>query len=171
MKTWQRTLIAAVSCLALGTFATACGDDDGGTTTTDTNTTDTLQADTTEADTTALSDQCNNTADLARIGDTTKADPADIASNCGRGPCISKALGGDYAGFETCTADCMTNGTDTIDAAELSSGCTTCYAASARCTAEKCLQECLSAGSACDTCRNTQGCTPDFYTCSGLPQN
>jgi hypothetical protein len=52
----------------------------------------------------------------------------------------------------------------------ISDKCLTCYLDSADCAREKCISECLAgASNACDTCRETNKCTPTFYKCAGLP--
>ena len=178
MKQWTRILIVGLAGLSL-TFA-ACGDD--GTTTTDTSTTDTVTADTTPADTStedvvAATNQCTNTADLARITDTTKPDPSAVAGTCGTGVCISFALSGDFDGAATCAATCMTDGnTDaSIEPVGLSAGCTDCYVGAVLCAAQYCLAKCAADANAqpCVDCRNGDNpqsvdCTQNFYDCSGL---
>lgn len=183
MKAWNRTLIAVVGLVALANVVAACGDDDKKTPTDTTQPTDTLTqdtlvedtlvADSNEADTTAdttpaVTDQCTNAEDLARITDDTKADPADIAAKCALGTCIGSLS--DPDALETCTSDCMRDGTSDLGADGLTADCRGCYAASVRCTAEKCLGECAGGADApgCVSCRETKGCTPEFFTCSGL---
>jgi hypothetical protein len=54
--------------------------------------------------------------------------------------------------------------------AEFSDGCLDCNVESAVCAARECIFECVSGDSVnCDKCRQTKKCTPDFYTCAGLP--
>jgi hypothetical protein len=48
--------------------------------------------------------------------------------------------------------------------------CLACFLDSADCARENCLSDCLGGDSAqCDACRESAGCTPDYYACSGLP--
>jgi hypothetical protein len=51
-----------------------------------------------------------------------------------------------------------------------SDACLDCFLDSADCAREFCVSECLAGDSpGCDACREENGCTPDYYTCSGLP--
>jgi hypothetical protein len=52
----------------------------------------------------------------------------------------------------------------------ISDACLDCYTASARCALMHCASECVDGDSPdCDKCRMDNDCTPDWYTCSGVP--
>jgi hypothetical protein len=52
----------------------------------------------------------------------------------------------------------------------ITDSCLDCYIVGARCALDNCLGECVSGDSqACDECRETKGCTPDFYVCASMP--
>lgn len=184
----MRNLARAVLCGLFATsFAfTACGDDDKttpdtttpdtttpDTTTPDTTTPDTTTpdtaAETTTPDTTAPTEQCLATADLDIICSGDK-DPAAKAAACGQSAtCIGLALQQKFDEFTTCTSTCMLDAERPGFAFAVSAGCTGCYVDSVRCTAEKCLSQCATNANseACVTCRNDNGCTSGFFTCSG----
>ncbi|MBU1900187.1 hypothetical protein KKB55_20790, partial [Myxococcota bacterium] len=125
-------------------------------------------------------DQCMNPDDLARVQDTTKTSPSDIASACGTKTCITLALTGDFEGAKVCADECMRNGDPdhSIEPAELSDACGSCYVDAVLCGAKYCLAKCATDASSqpCVDCRageNEAGvnCTSNFYICSGLPQD
>lgn len=65
------------------------------------------------------------------------------------------------------TRECMR---ENAELEPLSDACLECYLDSAACARQYCIAECLAGDSeGCDTCREDNGCTPDFYACSGLP--
>lgn len=133
---------------------------------------DMTQPDTTPSeDTSAGAGACDNSADLAVIGAN---NPADKAAACGTSAtCLPLALQQKVDEFETCVRDCMLDANRPNFAYAVSVDCTECYVDSVRCTATLCLGECAANPSSdgCVSCRETKGCTPDFYTCSGLPNN
>src|SRR5690606_3272308 len=48
--------------------------------------------------------------------------------------------------------------------------CLECYLDSVECAREFCLSECLAGDSPqCDSCREENDCTPQFYACAGIP--
>jgi len=104
-----------------------------------------------------LSGQCTNDTDLAIIEGGT-VDPTGVAGDCG----LNNIAAADP---RTCATFCVKSGT------ELSSGCSSCYAATVACAINNCLAQCAAdPGSAdCGTCRDENGCTAAFYACSGLP--
>jgi len=63
-----------------------------------------------------------------------------------------------------CAVPCITA------AHNISDGCAGCYAGIIVCTVDRCLTDCIAdaASEACIKCQEDQGCTPEFYTCSGL---
>jgi hypothetical protein len=54
----------------------------------------------------------------------------------------------------------------------VSEGCTNCFVESVQCTVEFCLAAgCTNPeAQSCVDCRENNGCTSGFYTCSGLPE-
>ena len=182
LKHWTRLFMTGLVGLTLS--FTACDSDDSkpaaDTTTADTMTADTTApADTMTADTTASANACMGTEDLARIQDTTKTNPSLIASACGTQVCLSLALTGDFAGAATCANTCMNDGNTEkdIEAAGLSTGCTSCYVDAVLCAAQHCLAVCAADGNAqpCVDCRGGDNdasvdCTGNFHACSGLPR-
>lgn len=103
-----------------------------------------------------LSGQCTNFTDLAIIDGGT-VDPTGVAGDCG----LNNIAAADP---RTCATFCVKSGT------ELSSGCSSCYAATVACAINNCLAQCAAdPGSAdCEVCRDENGCTAAFYACSGL---
>ncbi|MEC9073281.1 MAG: hypothetical protein VX938_12905 [Myxococcota bacterium] len=55
----------------------------------------------------------------------------------------------------------------------LTEGCSSCFAEVLACLVEECLLKCGADPSSddCTCCKQDKGCTPDFYTCSGLPED
>lgn len=105
-----------------------------------------------------LTGQCTNDTDLAII-EGGEVDPTGVAGDCG----LNNIAAADP---RTCATFCVKDGTD------LSSGCSSCYAATVACAINNCLAQCAAdPGSAdCQTCRDDNGCTAAFYACSGLPE-
>jgi hypothetical protein len=157
-----RHLLIGATALCLGFAATAC-DDDGDNNTPDVvadvvaDATPDTTADTTP-DTTA-GGPCTNAADKAII-DKDDPSPSGIAQSEGTACFLGGAT--EDAAFRTCTKDAVVAGSGVSDA------CADCYAGSALCAKNNCLTECLGGGQPCVDCRTTNGCTSDFYTCSGL---
>jgi hypothetical protein len=107
----------------------------------------------------ALTDDsvCGSTAQVWII---CNGDTSEEASRCAR----EHALDDDPTeGTRTCVRESEA-------LAPVSDACLECYVQSSACARENCLSDCLGGDSAqCDTCREEAGCTPDFYTCAGLP--
>lgn len=105
-----------------------------------------------------LTEQCTNEADLAVIEGGT-VDPTGVAGDCGLNNIA-------VADPRTCATFCVQDGT------ELSSGCSSCYAATVACAITNCLAQCAAdpGSEDCNTCRDENGCTSAFYACSGLPE-
>jgi hypothetical protein len=106
----------------------------------------------------ALSDDsvCSTTPEVWLICDGLGAREA---SRCAR----EHALDDDpREGMRMCLRD-----NDALD--PFSDACLSCFLDSADCAREHCLTECLAGDNAkCDSCRETNKCTPDYYNCSGL---
>lgn len=165
----MRRSILPLSALLTSLALIACGSDGGGTgggtggstttTTTTSETTTTSSTTTTSTTTTSTytgpTDQCTNSADLGIIQDATK----DVQGKVGT--CGQQNLGADPA-----TKDCIVMQTG------LSDTCSQCFANTVSCAASNCLSQCLSdpSSQACADCR-AQFCDPEFYLCSGLPQD
>jgi hypothetical protein len=81
------------------------------------------------------------------------------AQTCGQGCVISGSTD------ENCARDCMLKDLD------MSTDCAGCYADIVKCTAEKCLGQCLNAPASaeCAACQESEGCRAAFNDCSGLP--
>jgi hypothetical protein len=127
----------------------------------------------TGSDATAGAGACDNSGDLAVIGNA-ETNPADKAAACGTSTaCLPLALQQKVDEFETCVRDCMLDGDRPNFEFEVSEGCTECYVDSVRCTATQCLGQCATdpSSTGCVSCREDKGCTPSFYDCSGLPRN
>lgn len=105
-----------------------------------------------------LTNACTNEADLAIIEGGTVV-PTDVAGGCG----LNNLGAGDA---RACALHCVAQGT------ELSLECSSCYAATVACAIINCVGQCAAdPGSAeCQTCRDENGCTAEFYACSGLPE-
>lgn len=80
------------------------------------------------------------------------------AKDCLLSACLGNA---DQAG---CTADCL------VDELGASAECSACYGISGSCSADNCLEECAREGDApeCVECQAENGCTQEFFECSGL---
>jgi hypothetical protein len=101
----------------------------------------------------AGSGACTNQADFTIIqGATFQATVSD---------CATKNWGADPA-----TKKCI------VDATKLSDACATCFGATIKCAAQKCMAQCIADQNSqgCKDCR-AQNCDPAFVTCSGLPAN
>jgi hypothetical protein len=85
------------------------------------------------------------------------------AQTCGSG-CF--AMGGDVPTQDACTSSCIAG-----MVTPLSSDCLNCYVADVACARAHCLVKCGTApmSTDCADCRETNGCTSDFYTCAGVP--
>lgn len=98
---------------------------------------------------------CVNDTDC---GDVESGDYRATAKDCLLNECTEAA---DQA---QCVADCLvsTNG--------VTAECSACYGASAACSSDNCFAECASDGDSCEcvTCQEENGCTQDFFDCSGL---
>ena len=55
----------------------------------------------------------------------------------------------------------------------LTVGCSTCFAEVLTCIVERCLLKCAADPSSdtCACCQETKGCSPEFFACSGLPND
>lgn len=64
--------------------------------------------------------------------------------------------------FVSCCTDCL------VTEVGLSTACASCYALEQECTIDNCLAVCITDPVACQQCREANGCTSAFETCSGL---
>jgi len=185
MKSTMRTLFLMLALL--GFVVAGCDDSNDPKTTTDaTSTTDATTTDATTTDATTaedvtttdvtttddvvedvvVGDACTNAADLAIVS---SQDVSGMATTCATSDCISFATSDppDLPGMTTCTDDCV------IAASGVSAGCSTCYSGAVICGVVYCINDCVNNPNSqdCIDCRETNGCTPGFYTCSGLPRN
>ncbi len=82
------------------------------------------------------------------------------AKDCLINACLNAS---DRAG---CTADCIASELGTTDE------CSACYGTSGACSADSCLAECIGDGDSpeCVECQAENGCTQEFFDCSGLAQ-
>jgi hypothetical protein len=155
------TSFALVACGSSGGGTGGGGSGSGGSTTTTTDTTSSTTTDTTSSTTSSTStytgpvDQCTDSADLGIIQDPTAMVQEKV------GTCGQQNLGMDPA-----TKNCIVMQTG------LTEPCAQCFANTVACAAQHCLTQCLSdpASQACSDCRATN-CDPEFYLCSGLPQD
>lgn len=108
----------------------------------------------------------------AQVAQICTVDPVRQAAMAGATCFIALNKRGDA--LRTCTIE----GDSSIDlqgindvAPDLTNACMACYADAVVCAAAECVSECAADPESqdCDECRETQGCTPTFYTCSGLP--
>ncbi len=189
-----KRLSLAFAALALG--AVGCGDDDGGGDTTkldgsiDGAVTDASHSDGSAADASAF--QCASyTRPTANTcgGSHCLQTPAELkASVSSSAVCKTDGELDQFCQLSsvdkvtTCVSTAFTSGktgedlktaTRTCAAAELpaySTGCLDCFIDSAICAANNCIAVCYptSATAACDECRVSKGCIPNFYTCSGI---
>jgi hypothetical protein len=91
------------------------------------------------------------------------ADIGAKARACGTS-CLQSAGTLGEASLIQCVDACLQMNKD------LTIGCSNCYRELVACTAKNCLSDCSDPNSnACKTCQTTKGCTPTFFTCSGLP--
>ncbi len=93
---------------------------------------------------------CTNEADQTVIG--SEEFGAVMVPNCGLG-CLGAPAG--------CTSACL------IDMSGLSEGCAECYDPFFTCFLDHCLEVCLTGDAGCDSCLETNGCSPDFFACAG----
>ena len=170
----KNNLLRLSMVLALGAFATACGDDDPAPETetdtgADTPTEDTPMGDTPMGDTpmedvpegdtpegdASEGGACTNEADMAILADEA-VDVTGEAQTCGLG-----CLGDDDPG--ACSAACV------AEATGISSDCAGCYGDTVLCSADNCLAECAMdpASEECGACQE-EFCLPAFYACTGL---
>ncbi len=109
---------------------------------------------------TATTAACGSDAELALICE------GDISATVSRCTLMNALKTGEA--FITSVKSCVQK-----DAAydAFTESCLDCYAASALCAKEKCINVCASASDseACETCREEEGCTPQFYVCAGMP--
>jgi len=106
---------------------------------------------------------CANAADVAVqcLGQSVRT-----VSDCAREKAGVLAVDGE-AKFAEAVTTCARNDTKL---AAFSNACLACNVDSSVCAARKCLIECVTGDSQrCDQCREENKCTPDFYTCAGLP--
>jgi hypothetical protein len=96
--------------------------------------------------------------------------PSGLAGVAGRACLTAGAMPGPQ--FD----ECVKNGEGDIKgikdgAPRLSDACTTCYVDAVNCSRENCTLECIDPENVegCATCREDNGCTSTFYTCSGFP--
>jgi hypothetical protein len=63
-----------------------------------------------------------------------------------------------------CVSDCL------VEELGVTAECSICYGTSASCSAENCLSDCIADGDSpeCAACQEESGCTPSFFSCSGL---
>ena len=101
---------------------------------------------------------CTNPIDLTIItdsGNQVQADAGAFGQSC---------MGSDD--IAQCTADKL------IAKYGLTEGCSSCFAEVLACLVEECLLKCGAdpASNDCKCCKQDKGCDPDFYACSGLPE-
>jgi hypothetical protein len=126
---------------------------------------------------TNIKDEAGACANEADIDGVCKLSPSDRAREVGL-PCFLSVSGNQSLSDEEkamMTGDCALNGKGTQEGLKtilegMSDTCISCYVDAVICAAQKCIAPC-GAGTAaeCDACRDEQGCTSDFFTCSGLP--
>jgi len=107
------------------------------------------------------------TPDGACAGDTLAVctnDISSIAGECGTDCFLAVEDPNEQL---ACTLECIEGDADP----DPSQGCLGCYIAAVACARANCTDVCVgAAGSAeCIDCRNENGCTTDFFVCSGLP--
>lgn len=104
---------------------------------------------------------CTEDSDIAAV---CANDINTLAASCGLS-CF--AQGGDEAAQLACNLTCINGMTNPDPSTE----CVGCYLASVACARMNCTQQCINDPTAepCIQCRIDEGCTPGFYTCSGLP--
>jgi len=108
--------------------------------------------------------QCANATD---VGIQCEGQSVRTVSECAR--MKSGTLISGTKAFTDAVTECA-RGEDSQLSKEFSDGCLECNVQSSLCAAQKCLAECVQGDSVlCDTCREKNKCTPDFYTCAGLP--
>ncbi len=116
---------------------------------------------------------CTGAADIEGV---CKLAPSDKAATVGRACFLA------FAGDKTLTdeekammtGDCALNGKGNQVGLKdmlktMSTGCLNCYIGAVVCAATKCISTCVGGGVPCDECREKEGCTGGFFTCSGLP--
>jgi hypothetical protein len=165
-----------VSATAL-VFALACGDDDG-----DTQTDDNGDDGGGRGGGSGNEDpKCKGvyaawTASELEAAATAGACEDDAAVVCGRDLNFEAGLRGK-ACFEenpddsAALAECTLEALKSTGASNPSDACLGCYIASLACVQERCLSDCLADPTAqvCIDCRAREGCTQEFFDCSGLP--
>lgn len=102
---------------------------------------------------------CTNPIDLTIINDSGNQVQADAG-----------AFGQSCMGSEDIAA-CTTE--KLMAKYGLTEGCSTCFAEVLACLVEECLLKCGADPSSydCTCCKQIKGCTPTFFTCSGLPDD
>jgi hypothetical protein len=100
---------------------------------------------------------------VADVAAVCSNDVTTIAEQCG-GDCFMN-MAPDDATQDKCVSSCMT------DSVSLSDGCLGCYIADIGCARDHCKLPCGLAptSASCLSCRVANGCAPDFFSCSGLP--
>lgn len=110
----------------------------------------------------AASGACMNDSDLAQH--SSQDIPEFVIATAKACYISGKFEDGDYT-------DCIMELINDPDGINLTPECTDCYTASAVCAKAFCDIECLGPNDeACEACREDNGCTPNFYECSGLTQ-
>ena len=99
-------------------------------------------------------------ADVAALCGT---DVTTITEQCGADCFMNMAP--DKATQDTCVSSCIANNVTLSDA------CLGCYVTDVGCARDHCKLPCGIAptSAACLSCRVANGCAPDFFSCSGLP--
>lgn len=119
---------------------------------------------------------CANEADIDGV---CTQSPSDKAREVGL-PCFLSVAGNQSLSDEEKaeqTGECALNGKGEQEGLKtilkgMSDGCISCYVGAVVCAAQKCAGPCGTGTPAeCDTCRDDQGCTSGFFTCSGLPSD
>jgi hypothetical protein len=100
----------------------------------------------------------------------------DTAEVCGRdlNTEAGKAGQGCFADFSNDPqglAGCVLEALKSSEDPSPSDACLGCYIASVACVQERCLADCLEDPNSmkCIQCRFDEGCTPEFFACTGLP--
>jgi hypothetical protein len=108
---------------------------------------------------------CANASDAAGVCDN---DLAAIGAGCGK-TCLTQ-VGMADATQAACVGTCI-NQMLLASSAPLADACLTCYTSDVACARKMCFAQCAFAptSDACAQCRIDMGCTPTFYSCSGLP--
>ncbi|MDB4985753.1 MAG: hypothetical protein JWN04_931 [Myxococcaceae bacterium] len=108
---------------------------------------------------------CGAMAEVASFCSAPSTGAVKVVSDCAYGGAVIAdvlSTPPDYAKFAADTKSCAKP-----MLTDISEGCLDCFVGSARCTAEKCVTQCLTPGDVCDACRIATGCIKQFYDCAG----